>query len=175
MLRTQVCRTVKVNEIHSRRGNTMASGQKRPGPSREPQTTAGAAHRWPRHPASPHTGPSVTAQLCGPRPAGQARAAVRAARTMGIAGRKPRSLAGIRGSTAQPSARPQPEPWGPYRLRLGEGPGSSLPLATGWGRRALSTIWGAQRSSARLLVSGTRTPRSRGAAVRGLPRPSLPS
>lgn len=120
-------------------------------------------------------GPSVTAQLCGPRPAGQARAAVWAARTMGIAGRKPRSLAGIRGSTAQPSARPQPEPWGPYRLRLGEGPGSSLPLATGWGRRALSTIWGAQRSSARLLVSGTRTPRSRGAAVRGLPCPSLPS
>lgn len=45
-------------------------------------------------------GPSVMAQLCGPRPAGQARAAVRAARTMGIAGRKPRSLAGIRGSTA---------------------------------------------------------------------------
>lgn len=40
---------------------------------------------------------------------------------MGIAGRKPRSLAGIRGSTAQPSARPQPEPWGPYRLRPGEG------------------------------------------------------
>lgn len=27
---------------------------------------AGAAHRWPRRPASPHTGPSVKAQLCGP-------------------------------------------------------------------------------------------------------------